>query len=67
MSVLEGWATLQMAAPDGARVELRHQPCCATDDHDTLKHLIIDGIGIGVLPAYLCAAELGDGRLGVPR
>jgi DNA-binding transcriptional LysR family regulator len=63
MSTVEGWATVNMAGPGGAPFDLRHQPCCAADDYDTLKHLILDGIGIGVLPAYLCVAELGNGCL----
>ena len=63
MSAVDGWASVELAGPDAGRFELRHRPCIAADDVDTLKHLVIDGIGIGVLPAYMCREALDDGRL----
>jgi DNA-binding transcriptional LysR family regulator len=63
MSAVDGWAGVALAGPDGAGFELRHRPCIAADDVDTLRHLVLDGTGIGVLPAYMCRAALGDGRL----
>jgi DNA-binding transcriptional LysR family regulator len=63
MSTVDGWDTIELSGPDAEGFELRHRPCFAADDVDTLKHLILDGIGIGVLPAYLCRRELDQGRL----
>lgn len=63
MSTVDGWDTLDLAGPDAATLALRHRPCCAADDVATLKHLILDGIGAGVLPAHLCRAEIEQGCL----
>jgi DNA-binding transcriptional LysR family regulator len=63
MSTMDGWDCVELSGPDSGRFELRHRPCFAADDVDTLKHLILDGIGFGVLPAHACREAIAEGRL----
>lgn len=63
MSVTDGCATLRLVGPNDRTVELQHRPCFAADDFLTLKHAILSGIGMGVLPEYLCRQELDNGQL----
>jgi DNA-binding transcriptional LysR family regulator len=63
MSTVDGWASVELSSPEKGGFEFRHRPCFAADDVDTLKHLILDGIGIGVLPMHLCREELEQGRM----
>jgi len=63
MSTVDGWASVDLSGPGADTFEFRHRPCFVADDVDTLKHLILDGIGVGVLPLYLCEKELDQGRL----
>jgi DNA-binding transcriptional LysR family regulator len=63
MSVTNGRAILRLLGPNDQTFELQHQPCLAADDLLTLKHAILGGIGMGVLPEYLCRQELDNGQL----
>ena len=63
MSVRDGRATLRLAGPSDKTFDLQHAPCFAADDFLTLKHAMLEGIGMGVLPEYLCRQELDNGQL----
>lgn len=63
MSAIDGRATAHLLGPGDRTFEWRHQPCFAADDFLTLKHVILGGIGMGVLPEYLCRQELDQGLL----
>jgi DNA-binding transcriptional LysR family regulator len=63
MSVTDGRATLRLLGPNDQTFELQHRPCFAADDLLTLKHVVLGGIGMGILPEYLCRQELDDGQL----
>ncbi|HYD74451.1 LysR substrate-binding domain-containing protein [Ramlibacter sp.] len=63
MSALDGRAQWRLLGPEGRTWTLQHHPRCAADDMLTLKHLVLGGIGMSVLPDYLCRQELRDGRL----
>lgn len=63
MSVLDGRATLHLVGPKDRTIEVQLRPCFAADDILTLKHAILSGIGIGVLPEYLCKTEVENGQL----
>ena len=59
----DGRATWGLRGPGGRDYELQHQPVYTADDMLTLKYAVLAGTGLGVLPDYLCARELKDGRL----
>lgn len=63
MSALDGRAQWRLLGPEGRTWNLQHRPRCSADDMLTLKHLVLGGIGMGVLPDYLCRQELRQGRL----
>lgn len=63
MSAADGRATWQLHGPRGAAYELQHHPVCTADDLLTLKYAVLQGIGMCVLPDYLCTEELRLGTL----
>ncbi len=63
MSAAEGRATWRLHGPDGQVHEWVHQPRCVADDLLTLKFAVLGGIGVCVLPDYMCHEELEAGRL----
>jgi len=65
MSVVDGRATLLLQGPEGQRASVAHVPRYVADDLLTLKFAVLQGVGLGFLPDYMCKAELDDGRLRV--
>lgn len=63
MSSADGRASWHLLGPKGAEFELQHRPVYAADDLQTLKFAVQQGIGMGVLPDYLCSAEIQRGEL----
>jgi DNA-binding transcriptional LysR family regulator len=63
MSAADGRASWQLRGPGGREFELQHRPVYAADDLLTLKYAVLEGVGIGVLPDYLCTREIREGRL----
>jgi DNA-binding transcriptional LysR family regulator len=63
MSAADGRASWQLLGPGGREFTLNHRPCYTADDLLTLRHAALQGTGICVLPDYLCARELRDGKL----
>ncbi len=63
MSAVDGRARWRLLGPQDQSFDLQHQPRCTADDMQTLKHLVLDGIGMGVLPDYMCRQEMREGRL----
>ncbi len=63
MSATDGRAVWRLVRPDNRTTEVLHRPCFAADDFLTLKHAILSGVGMGVLPEYLCRQELDNGQL----
>lgn len=63
MSAREGRATLRLLGPNDQTFDLQHRPRFAADDFLTMKHVILAGLGMGVLPEYLCREELDNGQL----
>ncbi|MDP2066587.1 MAG: LysR family transcriptional regulator [Burkholderiaceae bacterium] len=61
----DGRASWPLVGPGGANHVLHHTPRYVADDLVTLKFAVLRGIGISVLPDYLCHDELRD-RLLVP-
>jgi DNA-binding transcriptional LysR family regulator len=63
MSARDGRAQWSLFGPNGARYAVTHRPRFIADDLLTLKFAIVGGIGIGVLPDYMCRAEVASGEL----
>lgn len=63
MSSADGRASWQLVDPQGHTHTYTHQPRYVADDLLTLKLAVLKGTGIGMLPDYMCSAEIRDGRL----
>lgn len=63
MSGLDRGLRLRLAGPDGERHAVSCRPMCTVDDLITLRFAILGGVGIGVLPDYMCRDDLDEGRL----
>ncbi|MYN14726.1 LysR family transcriptional regulator [Pusillimonas sp. TS35] len=66
MSVRDDRATWVLHGPNGAQYMLNHRPRFVADDMLTLKYAILGGVGLGLLPDYMCTGEIADGRLVQP-
>lgn len=63
MSASDGRAFWKLFGPNGAQYTVTHKPRFLVDDLLALKFAIEGGIGLGVLPDYMCRDEIADGRL----
>lgn len=63
MSAVDGHASILLMGPDNKTFELEHHPCLVADDLITLKHAITSGVGMGVMPEYICREELVSGQV----
>jgi DNA-binding transcriptional LysR family regulator len=63
MSAADGRAVWQLLGPDGQAHDHPHQPRYVADDLLTLKMAVVRGVGVSVLPDYMCREELLDRRL----
>lgn len=63
MAATHGRTVWQLIGPSGARVEVQHTPRLIADDLLTLKMAVLQGVGIGWVPDYMCQAEIDAGAL----
>jgi len=63
MSAIDGRASWQLLGPGGATYALTHRPRYVADDLQTLKYAVLAGVGICVIPDYMCREELQRGEL----
>lgn len=63
MSAADGKASWTLHGPRDATYQLAHQPRYVADDLLTLKFAVLCGVGMCVLPDYMCREEMRDGRL----
>jgi len=63
MSSADGKASWVLHGPAAATFTLVHTPRYVADDLLTLKFAVLQGIGMSLLPDYMCHEELGNGRL----
>ena len=63
MSAADGRASWKLLGPGGRSFELQHRPCYTADDLLTLRFAVLQGTGICILPDYMCADDLQQGRL----
>ena len=63
MSATGGKIRLRLLGPQGARHEATCRPACVVDDLMTLRFAILGGVGVGMLPDYMCHEDIAAGRL----
>ena len=63
MSATDGRATWRLLGPAGAVHDWVHQPRCVADDLLTLRFAVLGGVGVCVLPDYMCRDDIQGGRL----
>ncbi len=59
----EGRTSQTLQGPDGQLHQMTHLPRYVADDLLTIKYAILQGVGAGMLPDYMCRAELRSGEL----
>jgi len=63
MSAVDGKAAWKLVGPTGREYDFQHRPVYAADDLLTLKHAVLKGVGMCILPDYMCRRELRLGEL----
>jgi DNA-binding transcriptional LysR family regulator len=63
MSAADGRGAMHLLGPREAQFELQHRPVYTADDLVTLKYAVVQGVGMCVLPDYLCRDEIQRGEL----
>ncbi|MBA2675045.1 LysR family transcriptional regulator [Ramlibacter sp.] len=63
MGVVDGRASWRLVGPGGKEHMFVHRPRYVADDIITLKAAVMEGVGIYMLPDYLCSESLANGRL----
>jgi DNA-binding transcriptional LysR family regulator len=63
MSAADGRATWNLQGPGERSFDLQHRPVYSADDLLTLKLAVLEGVGMCVLPDYMCRRELRENRL----
>lgn len=63
MSVQDGRASVELRGPDQAVHDWQHQPRYVADDLETLLRAALAGVGVALLPDYMCRPALDAGRL----
>ncbi|MRD45714.1 LysR family transcriptional regulator [Caenimonas koreensis DSM 17982] len=63
MSAADGRASWRFAGPGGKEHDLHHRPVYTADDLLTLQYAVSAGIGMSVIPDYMCRRDLREGRL----
>lgn len=63
MSSVDGRTTWRLLGPGGAEHLLVHRPRYVADDLLTLKSAVLEGVGMTLLPDYMCSDSLASGRL----
>ena len=63
MSAADGRSTWRLLGPGRAEHLLVHRPRYVADDLLTVKAAVVAGIGMCLLPDYMCSESLANGRL----
>ncbi len=63
MSAADGKATWKLIGPGGREHDFQHRPVYTADDLLTLKYAVVHGVGMCILPDYMCRRELRLGEL----
>ncbi len=62
-TMADGNATMQLQKPDSEPVLVHYQPRYVADDFVTLKHAVLNGVGVYWMPDYMVQGELARGDL----
>ncbi|MCL1137868.1 LysR substrate-binding domain-containing protein [Shewanella pneumatophori] len=54
---------LSVTSEQGEQQLIKQKPRLLVDDYAMLKQALIDGLGVGILPAYLCKTAVETGKL----
>ena len=63
MSAVDGRSAMVLYGPDGAEFVWQRQPRYVADDMETLLRAALQGVGVAMLPDYMCREALSAGRL----
>jgi DNA-binding transcriptional LysR family regulator len=63
MSATDGKTAWHLVGPDKREHEFQHRPVYTADDLLTLKYAILKGVGMCILPDYMCRREIRLGEL----
>ena len=63
MSSQDGRAIWNLIGPSGEAVTVHHTPRLVADDLLTLQYAVLQGVGIGWMPDYMCADAIRRGEL----
>lgn len=63
MSASDGKAYWKLFGPSGAQHTVVHTPIFIADDLLTLKFVVLEGVGMAILPDYMCRDDIASGRL----
>lgn len=63
MSASDGLAQWTLVGPDGKAKPFSHRPRLVADDLLSLQYAVRHGVGVGMLPDYLCRDDLRLGHL----
>jgi DNA-binding transcriptional LysR family regulator len=63
MSASDGKAQWQLFGPHGAQYTVTHTPVFIADDLLSLKFAVLGGVGMAILPDYMCVEDFESGRL----
>lgn len=63
MSAMDGRSSMALYGPDGAEFVWQRQPRYVADDMETLLRAALQGVGVAMLPDYMCREALAAGRL----
>ena len=63
MAAVDGRAGIGLRGPEGATFTWQHSPRCVADDLETLRLAALQGVGVALLPDYLCRSALASGAL----
>jgi len=63
MSAADGKTAWRLVGPDKREHEIQHRPVYTADDLLTLKYAVLKGVGMCILPDYMCRRELRLGEL----
>ena len=60
---LSGPEVMRLVGPEGRTGEVQHQARLSFGDFEVLRRLAISGLGIALLPVFVCEADLAAGAL----
>jgi DNA-binding transcriptional LysR family regulator len=63
MSATDERASWRLLGPGGREYHFQHRPCYTADDLMTLRYAVLKGVGMCILPDYMCRSDVRQGQL----